>query len=347
MIRQADALVRTGFKPDVVILGADGAIGHHIVKAFAGKGMQVAAVSQAPATRNAGANVHFLQGDACDSDALARLIGDAPFLVNAARPKITEDWADCERKVQEAIGAVSSACKRAGVKRLVHISSIAALYLGDKGDVVTGRAPVDPYGWQRSNYSRARGVEEIALLTQFEEAALPVSILRPGIMVGEGATPYHAGVGLFSEVHRCIGRDDGRHPLPFVLGEDVASAVVAATERDGVLGHCYNLAGDVRLSAREYVEALGKALGRPLVFQPRSPTMTYCSEMAKWGIKRVGGHDAAHPSKRDLHSRTMVATLDCADAKAALDWAPVADRETFIARGILVHTDNRHAGDGS
>jgi hypothetical protein len=98
----------------------------------------------------------------------------------------------------------------------------------------------------------------------------------------------------------------------------------------------------VRLSAREYIEALGKALGRPLVFQPRSPTMTYYSELAKWGIRRAGGHDAAYPSKRDLHSRAMVATLDCADAKAALGWAPIADRETFIARGILVH-----AGDGS
>ena len=117
MNRQADARVRTGFKPDVVVLGAAGAIGHHIVKAFAGKGMQVAAVSHAPAMRNAGANVHFLQGDVCDSDALARRIGDAPFLVNAARPEISEDWAECEHKVQEAIIAVSSACKRAGVKR--------------------------------------------------------------------------------------------------------------------------------------------------------------------------------------------------------------------------------------
>jgi nucleoside-diphosphate-sugar epimerase len=337
---QAEVPVRTDFKPDVVVLGGTGVIGRHIVKAFAGKGMRVAAVSQAPAMLSAGENVRFLQGDLRDSDTLARLIGDAPFLVNAARPEMTENWAECERRVQEAITAVSDACKRAGVKRLVHLSSIAALYLGDKGDVITGRAPVDPYGWQRSSYSRARGVEEIALLTQFEESALPVAILRPAIVVGEGGTPYHRAVGLFDDEHHCMGWDDGRHPLPFVLGEDVASAVLAATEKDGISGHCYNLAGDVRLSAREYIEALGKALGRPLVFHPQSPTMMYYSKLAEWSFKRIGGSKIALPSKRDLLSRAMAATLDCADVKAALGWAPVADRETFIARGILVHSDS-------
>ena len=337
---QAKVSVRTEFKPDVVVLGGTGVIGHHIVKAFAGKGMRVAAVSQAPQMRDDGENVRFLQGDIRDSDTLARLIGDAPFLVNAARPEMTENWAECERGVQEAIAAVGDACKRAGVKRLVHLSSIAALYLGDKGEIVTGRAPVDPYGWQRSRYSRARGVEEIAFLTQFEENALPVLILRPAIVVGEGGTPYHPAVGLFDNERLCMGWDDGRHPLPFVLGEDVASAVLAATEKDGILGHCYNLAGDVRLSARDYIEALSEALGRPLVFHPQSPAMRYYSELTKWGINRIGGgKGAAVPSKRDLLSRTMAATIDCADAKAALGWTPVADRETFIARAILVHSE--------
>jgi hypothetical protein len=64
----------------------------------------------------------------------------------------------------------------------------------------------------------------------------------------------------------------------------------------------------------------------------------YYSELAKWCIKRVGGRKVAIPSKRDLLSRAMAATLDCADVKAALGWAPAADRETFIARSILVHS---------
>jgi predicted dehydrogenase/nucleoside-diphosphate-sugar epimerase len=342
---RSHAPVQTEFKPDAVVLGGTGFIGHHIVKALADRGMRVAAVSRQPVVRNSSENVRFLHGDIRDGEKLARLIGDAPFLINAAGPEITEDWAECERKVQDAITAVSDACRHAGVKRLVHLSSIAALYLGGKGEIVTGRAPVDPYGWQRANYSRAKGVEEIALLTKYEEGGLPVSILRPAIVVGEGGTPYHTGVGLFNNERHCMGWNEGLNPLPFVLGEDVASAVLAATEKDGILGHCYNLAGDVRLSARDYIAALGAALGRPLVFHPQSPGTMYWSEVMKWGIKRVGGRKVALPSKRDLLSRTMAATLDCADVKAALGWTPVSDRETFITRSIRVHADNRPVND--
>lgn len=337
---RSHAPVQTSFKPDAVVLGGTGFIGHHIVKALADKGMRVAAVSRAPVVRNNSENVRFLHGDMRNSAKLAELIGDAPFLINSAGPEITESWADCERKVHDAVAAVSDACRQAGVKRLIHLSSIAALYLGDKGDVITGRSPVDPHGEKRANYSRAKGLEEVALLKKFEEGTLPVSILRPAVVVGEGGTPYHTGVGLFNNERHCMGWDDGRHPLPFVLGEDVASAVLAATEKDGVLGRCFNLAGDVQLSARDYIAELAKATGRPIVFHAQSPGMMYFSELAKWGIKRIGGRKVAIPSKRDLLSRAMAATMDCSDVKAALDWVPVSDRETFIARCILVHTGN-------
>ncbi len=338
---RSHAPAETAFKPDVVVLGGTGFIGHHIVNAFADKGMKVAAVSRAPVVRNRSENVRFLHGDMRDGEKLAKLIDGAPFLVNAAGPEISENWIDCARKVQEAVEAVADAVKRAGVKRLVHLSSIAALYLGDKDEIVTGRTSVDPYGALRPNYSRAKRAEELALLARFEQDALPVVILRPAVVVGEGGTPYHTGVGLFNNERHCMGWNDGRNPLPFVLGEDVASAVVAAIERDGVLGHCYNLSGDVRLSARDYIDELAKALGRPIVYHPQSPGMMYFSELAKWGVKRIGGRKLPLPSKRDLLSRAMAASLDCADAKAALGWNPVADRETFVARCIRVH-----AGDG-
>ncbi len=336
---RSHAPVQTQFKPDVVVLGGSGFIGHHIVKAFAGQGLRVAAISRTPAGRCDSENVRFLEGDLRDCEKLARLVGDAPFLVNAAQPDIMEDWRDCERRIYETIGAVNDACRLMGVRRLIHLSSITALYLGDIGETLSGRACVDPIGWQRASYPRAKGAEEIALLTYHEEVNLPVCILRPAIVVGEGGTPYHAAVGLFKNERHCLGWNCGLNPLPFVLAEDVASAVVAATQKDGVLGRCYNLAGDVRLSGQEYIAALGKALDRPLVFHPRSPGWMCFAELAKWGVKRTGGRKVAFPRIRELLSRTMVATIDCTDTKLALGWAPVSDRETFIARSMRIHAD--------
>jgi nucleoside-diphosphate-sugar epimerase len=317
-----------------------GFVGRRLIKALCDQGMRIAAISRAPVMYDDNEDVRFFHDDIRDAEKLAQLIGDAPFLINAAGPEITDDWADCESKVLEAITVVSNACRDAGVQRLVHLSSIAALYLGNKDEIITGRASVDPYSWQRANYSRARGLEEIALLTRYEESNLPVCILRPAIVVGEDGAPYHADVGTFVDEQRCMGWNGGGNPLPFVLAEDVVSAVLSATEAKGIDGHCYNLAGDVRLCAKEYVAALAKEMGQPLVFHPQSPDMIYFCELMKWSVDRVRGRKALPPSKRELLSRTMTATLDCSDVKAALRWTPVSDRETFIARGIRVHADS-------
>ena len=327
---------KAGFKAEAVVLGGDGFIGRHIVKAFADSGLKVAAVSPAPAMFPENGDVRFFQADLHDGEELARLADGAAVLINASDPPAIPEKAGCERRSQALVAALGDTCRRAGIRRLVHLSSLEALYLGDKDDVITGRAPVDPYDWQRDARARARGVEEVALLTAYEEGLLPVTILRPGIVLGEGGTPYPQSVGQFVQGRHCLGWNKGLNPLPFVLAEDVAAAVVAAAQKDGALGHCFNLVGDVRLSASTYVAALGKMLGRPFVFHPRSPDGIYLSGLAKAGFKRAGRGSKAL-SRRELMSRTMAATFDCSDIKAALAWRPVADRETFLARGLGVH----------
>jgi nucleoside-diphosphate-sugar epimerase len=134
-----------------------------------------------------------------------------------------------------------------------------------------------------------------------------------------------------------MGWNTGKSSLPFVLAQDVASAAVLAAKREGIDGRCYNLVGDVRLSAQEYIEALAHAMGRPLVFHPQSPDTMYLSELMKWVIKRIGGRKVPVPSKRDLLSRTLVATLDCSDAKTDLGWEPAASRDYFLAEAIGIH----------
>jgi nucleoside-diphosphate-sugar epimerase len=135
----------------------------------------------------------------------------------------------------------------------------------------------------------------------------------------------------------CIGWNRGRNPLPFVLVEDVAAAILAATEADGLDGRCFNLVGEVRPSAREYIASLGAALGRPLRFHPKSPSVLWGEELAKWLVKRAGGRAVPLPSRRDILSRGLEARFDCADAQAALGWRPVADPAVFAARAIRVH----------
>ena len=163
---------------------------------------------------------------------------------------------------------------------------------------------------------------------------LPVVILRPGLVVGAGTSPFHSGLGTYNNEQHCLGWNDGRNPLPFVLAEDVAAAIAKACDVEGIDGRAFNLVGDVRLDARDYTAALAAALGRPLRFHPQSPPRLWLIEQAKWMVKRISGRRGSAPSLRDLHSRGLRARFDCRDTEDALGWKPVADRATFLARAF-------------
>jgi len=232
---------------------------------------------------------------------------------------------------------VAGVCLARGVRRLIHIGSIAALYLGPQSQPVTGATPPDPQAEHRADYARAKAMTDLRLLTMHAADGLPVCILRPGLVVGEGGLPFHSGLGFFNNEQHCIGWNAGRNPLPFVLVEDVAEAIVLACRAERVEGRCYNLVGDVRLSAREYIAELGLALQRPLRFHPQLVDMLWLQEYGKYLIKRATGRAGPPPSRRDFLSRGLVATFDCGDAKRELGWSPAADPVKFRERAILVH----------
>jgi nucleoside-diphosphate-sugar epimerase len=157
------------------------------------------------------------------------------------------------------------------------------------------------------------------------------------VVVGEGTSPFHSGVGLYNNDQHCIGWNRGRNPLPFVLVEDVAEAILRACDAEGVEGQCYNIVGEVRPSARDYTAMLAQALGRPLQFHPQSATGLWLVDVAKWVVKRAAGRAVPMPAKRDFLSRGMRARFDCTDARNDLGWRANDDPAVFRERAVLVH----------
>jgi nucleoside-diphosphate-sugar epimerase len=174
---------------------------------------------------------------------------------------------------------------------------------------------------------------------------LPVAILRPGLVVGEGTSPFHSGLGFYNAEQHCIGWNRGTNPLPFVLVDDVAEAILLAAKAPGIEGRCYNLVGEVRPTARAYLADLARATGRPLRFHPQWPEQLWAEEMVKWLIKRAGGRAVAPPPKRDIVSRGLMAHFDCTDAMRDLGWQPVTDPAVFAAHAIAIHAPATHAAD--
>lgn len=325
---------------DVAVIGGTGFVGTVTVGRLLAAGRRVVVMARSGRGLHAvfdHPNVIMRRGDIRAPGDVAAVVGMAPLVVNLAHGGVSGDYAQIRAAMVAGTENVARAALAKTVRRLVHVSSIAALYLGPQAAPVTGSTPPDPRADERAPYARAKAECDRMLMEMHAREGLPVVILRPGLVVGEGSPPFHSGLGFYNNEQHCIGWNAGRNPLPFVLVEDVAAAILAALETPGIEGRAFNLAGDVRLSAREYIALLAAVLERPLRFHPTHPTTLWVVEICKWALKRIGGRRAPLPSRRDILSRGLVATLDCSDAKQALGWRPVADRATFIARAIAVH----------
>lgn len=329
-----------GAGPLVAVLGGTGFIGSFTVAALLAKGYRVRVMARGVANLQP---VYYRPGvEVCRGDVKRRAdidtaLAGAELVINLAHGGGGANFAAIRAAMVDTALGVAKACHAAGVRRLVHVGSIAGLYLGRAGAVITGATPTDPLPHTRNDYAHAKALADEALLEFHRSSGLPVVLLRPGVVMGSGTSPFHGGLGFFNNDQYCVGWNDGRNPLPWVLADDCADAIVAALSAPAAVGRAYNLVGDVRPSVREFLAALGGVLGRPLHFVPSSPTGLWLTEMGKWLIKRVAGQKVVRPYRRDLLSRGLPATFDCSDAKRDLGWQPEADPAEFQRRAVAVH----------
>jgi nucleoside-diphosphate-sugar epimerase len=326
--------------PDVAVLGGTGFIGRATVARLLQEGLSVAVMARGTEGLPplfSGPRIRLLRGDIADAGAVTQAVTGAGAVVNLAHGGGGADYAAIRAAMVGGAEVVARACLAAGTARLLHVGSIASLYLGPNAGPVTGATPPDPEAVRRGDYARAKAECDLMLLGMHEQQGLPLVILRPGLVVGRGTSPIHSGLGFFNAEQHVIGWNRGHNPLPFVLADDVAAAILGALRAQEAVGRCYNLVGDVRPTAREYLAWLAEASRRPLRFHPKFPAMLLAEEGAKWLLKRAGGRRSPPPSRRDLLSRGLRAPFDCSDAKRDLGWVPLADparfREAAFAAG--------------
>ncbi|NBC31688.1 MAG: NAD-dependent epimerase/dehydratase family protein [Alphaproteobacteria bacterium] len=317
---------------DAAILGGTGFIGRHLVRRLLAADKRVAVlarnVENLPALFD-DPRVERVRGAIGDPAAIEDLAGRSAAMINLAHGG-GDGRAGVEAAMVGGARLIAEAVLRQHCPQLIYVSSIAALDLDDPKAVVTGATPPSPEPDRRADYARAKALAEIALLAMQREQGLPLIVLRPGVVVGAGTSPFHSGIGFFNRETHCLGWSRGTTPVPLVLAEDVAEAILLCLGRHDLSGRAYNLVGDVRLTARDYIAALGAALQRPLRFHPGSGLGWYADDLAKWGIKRAAGRAVTRPSLTDFRSRGLLAQFDTADVKRDLGWAPEADRRRFL-----------------
>lgn len=318
----------------VVVVGGAGFIGRRLAKLLVENGNDVIVVSRSAASRRSThPRLQYLAGDVADASRMMELIDGASAVYDLSMGG-GRQWEDYEREVIGGATNCARACLQHGVRRLVYTSSIAALYLGRTGRI-SNKEPNDGDSPRRGMYSRGKSLAERALLEMHAREGLPVVIFRPGIVLGPGGALVHYAVGERASDTCVLGWGRGDHPLPCVLVDDVAQALFLAKDAPGVEGMTFNLVGDIRPTAAEYVKFLRARALRNFRFYPRSVWIIQAAELSRWFLKKLARKpDNFLNPYRDLKTQTMKTQFDCSETKRLLAWEPVADQEEFLRQAI-------------
>jgi nucleoside-diphosphate-sugar epimerase len=169
---------------------------------------------------------------------------------------------------------------------------------------------------------------------------LEVVVVRPGVVLGRGASPFHWGIAAWpaNSVARLWG--DGSFHLPTVLVDDCADAIARALWTPDIDGRSYNLVGPPLITGRQYIDALSRHTGVHIRCDEGPAWRHFVTARLKWQLKSLAGSVAGPaPHFVDSRSRSLAATFDASRARADLGWRPTADLLRLIAEGIHAPAD--------
>jgi predicted dehydrogenase/nucleoside-diphosphate-sugar epimerase len=326
-------------QPEILVTGATGFIGKNLVEKLITQGKSVRVFvrsTQGLSEVFHSPLVEVFQGDITDPDQVGESVKGIQYIYHLAHGG-GQNWKAFERANIEATRYVAEAAIKEGAKYFIYTSTIAVYYYGDipDGRKVDETMSIDSEPEKRNYYARSKILAENMLRRIAEADHLPLVMFRPALVVGRGGRPYHDGVGLWTRDNVCAYWGMGKNNLPFVLVDDVVDALVRVLQRDDLQGEIFNLVGDVRPNAREYLGVLRDHSGRNIKSFPYPIWLLFISDSFKYMIKlAIGEHKNALLSYRDLINRAIIADFDCSKAKNTLGWRPCEVREEFIRNAI-------------
>jgi predicted dehydrogenase/nucleoside-diphosphate-sugar epimerase len=323
--------------PTVLVVGGTGFIGRRLVRSLVQQGWGVRVMTRNPraaAMELGDLQVDLFAGSHGDPDGIKQALLGIKIVYHLAKCE-GKRWQDYVDGDIEPTRVLAEAALAAGVERFIYTGTIASYASGNPRDLIDNRTLTDPAIAHRAHYARSKAACEALLQKLHRDKGFPLVILRPGIVIGPGTPPAHLGVGRFSSETRVDFWGDGETPLPLVLVDDVADALVRSLDRPGIVGQTLLLTSPPLLSAREYVDEVATHMMTKIDARQRPAWRYWLADMIKEMAKNAVNHpNRRWPSLHDEKCNANCARYDARMTEEALDWHPVADRESMVTRGI-------------
>ena len=329
--------------PTILVVGGTGFIGKALVKRLCENGHSVRVMVRSQTKHRAffeeiGAEI--VKGDMLDFPTVEAALDGIRFVYHLSRGS-GKSWKDYKISDFEPTKTLAKACLSRDIE-IIYTSSISVHAPAKRNGHIKDLTPPHLGRSRTNNYARSKAESEWFLQKLHRREGLKMVITRPGIVLGAGCTPLHAGIASFPySTSICFIPGDGRAILPIVLIDDCVDAMARIVEKElegtELSGLSFNIVGDPYLNTQQYLDELERITDCKIKRICNPPCRVFLLETFKWIIKKIGRNpDASLPSFASIKGFAYLTPYDNSFIKDKLGWQPTTDIQSVIRNGIEI-----------
>lgn len=308
----------------LLVTGATGLLGSHVVLEALARGWQVRALVRRPdgAAVLAEAGAEIVRGDVLSAASLRRAMTHCDSVVHtAAAIGAGNDPALRAVNVVGTENVLDAAAWAAA--RVVHVSSTAVFGGARYHAVPTDEETPLPTLRAWDHYGRTKQAAERLALTASGEGRVWAAVVRPPVMYGERDRQFVPRVAPVLRRGWAPLPGGGTTTLPLVHAGSAARGILAALGYDRADGRIYHLTEDRPVTLRDVVEGAARGLGRPVrtLSVPRAAAGGFFALLAAT-LTCVGRVDLARHAPGTYRMLTRDNPFSTGRARAELGWRP-------------------------
>lgn len=327
----------------VLVTGATGFLGGHLVNNLMHHGDQVRILARTAAKaetwRSKGVDVVY--GDLADPTSLSSAVQEIDIVYHLGAA-MGGGWDKYEEITVKGTQRMLEASLAAGVKRFVHISSLAVyqVYGLKRNAMVDETRPCDPMPEKVGPYSRSK-VETEKLVLQFYGQGLPVTIVRPGLIYGPNGRVMFPHIGQFLKNKLFLLIGQGKNLLPFTYVENTVEAIRLAGVNEAAIGQIYQVVDDGEITQREYLKKFMVATEAQCPTLPIPFFLLVLAGFLADRLKSFGLLKTSTFSQYGVVSKYKSLRFDASKAKTDLQWAPKIGLDEGLSRTFAWYNNSQ------
>ena len=324
------------------LTGATGFLGRRLVRTLREDGLRVRCLVRgssdiAPLRDFVGpdlwSGVDIVQGDLSDAACLARLMQGCDTVYHAAAALGGSTAVMFLNTVVPTRRIIDAALSN-DVRRFVLVSSLGIYGVAGlrTGSLLDESSPVDPSPQLRDPYTYSKVAQEQVAWEAHRERGLPLVVIRPGVIFGEGRDVLSSRVGL--KVGPLLLRMGGSQTMPYTYVENCAAALRCAGLAEGVEGEVFNVLDDGLPTGSQLLKMYRRS-GRRLrsLWLPR-PAIGPVSSLYEWYSRWSQGQLPAVITRYKSDSIWKGVRYTNAKAKSRLGWKPAVGFDEAFRRSV-------------